>query len=250
MDGLYTQFGGFVEHETIGSGILVADDAVEDSVLDGILDIAHGARRREAEGLHDFLAIDGRLEVAHTVLLLDVHQFAFYQVEILAEALHLVLVLARDVGLAQRHQVVDIVARVKEQPPHGAVGHLVLDQGDGTHVQAHEFFHIFHVLVERQAHLGKNLGHHLLADEVVVVECPSQLRVPALGARLAHIMQQGSPPQPHVVAGVGDVVEHLQRVHEVVLVSAAIDGFHALEGCQLGEDERQQSALVQQHPAA
>ena len=72
--------------------------------------------------------------MASLVFLLDVNEFTFYQVKVLAEALHLVLVLAGDVGLAQGHQVVDVVTRVKQQSAYGAIGHLVLDQGDGAHV--------------------------------------------------------------------------------------------------------------------
>ena len=190
------------------------------------------------------------MEIAHTVFLLDIHQFLLHQVEVFAETLHLVLVLARDVGFAQRHQVVNVITRIKQQTAHGAVGHLVLNQGNGAHVQPDQLLHIFHVLVERQAHLGKDLGHHFLAHEIMVMERPAQLRVPAFGACLAHIMQQCGPTEPYVITDSSHVVKHLQGVHEIVLMAAAVHGLDALERCQLGENERQQSALFQQHPAA
>ena len=46
---------------------------------------------------------------------------------------------------------------------------------------------------------------------------------------------------------VADVVEHLQRVVEVVLVGSSVAHLHALEGCQFGEYERQQTASAQLH---
>ena len=163
--------------------------------------------------------------------------------------MHLVLVLAGDVGLAQGHQVIDVVSGIKEEATHGTVGHLVLNKGDGTHVQAHEFLHIFHVVVERQTHLGENLRYHPLANEIVVMECPALLRIPTLGPGLAHIVQQRGPTQPHVIAGCSNIVKHLKGVHEIIFVAASVDGLNAFECCQLRENQWQQSTLVQQEPA-
>ena len=250
VNGGNAEFLRFVKHEAVGRCVVIGDLSVEDGILDGIFDITHGTRGVKAEGYHDFLTVNRRLEIANPVFLLNVNQFLLHQVKILAEALHLVLVLAGDVCLAQGHQVINVVTGIKEQTPHSTVSHFVLDKSNRTHVQSHKFFHIFHVLIERQAHLGENLGNHLLADKVVVVKSPSQLRVPTLGAGLAHIMQYRSPPQPDIIAGRCHIVQHLECVHKVILVPAAIDRFNALERCQFGKYERQQTALFQQYPSA
>ena len=47
----------------------------------------------------------------------------------------------------------------------------------------------------------------------------------------------------------GYVVQYLQRVVEDILVSASLFHLHAFEGSQFGEDEWQQSGLVEQDPA-
>ena len=110
----------------------------------------------------------------------------------------------------------------------------------------------------------------------MVVERPALNRVPALGLRLADVVQQRSPTQPdtfdtcclrsllcrqatplHFGRGLGEgllstdhVRQHLQRVPEVILVRAPVHCFYTLQRIQFRKDDFQQSALEQQLPSA
>ena len=194
--GLEPHLGRLVEHEGPGCLIFVGDNPVEDSVLDCLLDDTNRLRGGQVENTHDFLARDRRLEVAHPVLFLYVGQFLTYQLEVVEETAYLFRILAGDIGLAQLHQVVDVVASLEEQASDSRVGHLVVREGDRAHMKAYHFLHIFHLLVHGQFHPPENTGDHLFADEVVVVESPAQSRIKALGCRFGDVVQQGAPTQP------------------------------------------------------
>ena len=64
---------------------------------------------------------------------------------------HLVLVFAGDVGLAEGHEVVDVVAGIEKEASDGRVGDFVFGQDDGAEVEEDQFLDIFHVAVEGQA---------------------------------------------------------------------------------------------------
>jgi hypothetical protein len=96
--------------ESLGGIVFVGYYAVEDGVLDGRLEDADVAARRESEKRHYLIAGDGWLEVAYAVALLEVNKFLAYELEVVEEALLALLVAARDVGLAEQHEVVDVVA--------------------------------------------------------------------------------------------------------------------------------------------
>ena len=83
----------------------------------------------------------------------------------------------------------------------------------------------------------------------MAVERPADARFETLSARLAHVVQQGGPAQPELVACGGDIVKHLQRVQEIVLMAAAFDRLDALECVKRGQDIRQQAALIHQQEA-
>ena len=112
-------------------------------------------------------------------------------------------------------------------------------------MEFHHFLDVFHLLVLGQFHTFKYGGNHLHAHVVVVIEGPSVLRLPFFGTRLAYIMQQSGPTEPELIAVAGHVVKDLKRMKEHILVTAAIDGLNALQGCEFREYEFQQSASVQ-----
>ena len=79
----------------------------------------------------------------------------------------------------------------------------------------------------------------------MVVECPSGTRFPAFGRWFGYIVQKGCPAQPEVIGLFADIIEHFERMVEVVLMRPAITGFNALQGNQFREDELQQARTVQ-----
>ena len=130
-------------------------------------------------------------------------------------------------------------------------------------MELHELLHILHLAVQRQFHPPEHLRHHPGPDVVVVVESPAQLIVPALALGLADVVEEGCPAQPDIglerrllgillllllvasLFGPCHVLQHLQRVVEVVLVCPAVARLHEVEGRQFGNDEAQQSAALQ-----
>ena len=149
----------------------------------------------QSEHLHNLVAVDDGLQQPFVVLLHKVGQLLAHHTEVLEEHFLLHLVLAGDVRLAERHQVVDVVARIVQQTAHGRVGHLAVGNHLWSHVQVNQLLHIFHLGTQRQFQPAEDVGHHFRANEVMVVECPSRTRLPAFRLRLAYVVQQGSPTQ-------------------------------------------------------
>ena len=161
--------------------------------------------------------LDENLCLAHYKL-----DFVFnYTAGLTEEALLALFVLAGDVGFAEEHEVVYVIACLKEEAADGAVGDLVIGDGDGAHVQRHQLLHILHPLVHRQLQAPENLRHHLLTDIVVVVKGPSELCIPSLGLGLANIVEESCPAEPEAVVcslcavsaeRADDVGQHFQRM--------------------------------------
>ena len=107
-------FGGFFQYIFERGIVLVGYYSVEYGVLYRGLQLAHQGARLEREDAHYLLAIDGGLEIAYSVFLLYVFELLSHGLEVLQEFFLAHFVLRGDVGLAQLHQVVDVVAGVEE----------------------------------------------------------------------------------------------------------------------------------------
>ena len=78
------------------------------------------------------------------------------------------------------------------------------------------------------------------------MERPAGRVVIGLGRRLGDVMQHGGPAQPQVIAAACNIVEHLERVFEIVLVGMAVAALDALQPAQFGEYQFEQARSVQQ----
>ena len=192
--------------------------------------------------MHDFLARDGVGPGAIVVAGLQVGQFLAHELEVVEELALALGVFAGDVGFAEEHEVVDVGACLEEETADGGVCDLVVGYGYGAHVEGDEFFYVVEAVVEGELHAAEDGGYHLLADVVVVLEGPPGDGVPALGAWLADVVEEGCPAEPEVAVVVGgDVVEDFEGVVEVVLVGAAVAHLYAFEGGELGEDDGEET---------
>ncbi len=189
---------------------------------------------RQAEHSHNIVAVECRTKGALGVQGVDFGKFALDNIEVVKEALFFLDILGCDVGTCQYHQRVQVVFGVVDESTYGAVRHFVFHQRNGTHVQVHEAFDAAHFGSHRQFEPRKYARHHLGTYEIVVVECPSHLRVVALGQRLGDVVQQRRPSHPEVVGGGGYVVQHFECVVEVVFVSAPVDHLYAHQSFQFG----------------
>ena len=63
----------------------------------------------------------------------------------------------------------------------------------------------------------------------MIAESPSVQRVPTLGGSLSHIVHYGGPTQPKIVGFSGNIVEHLERMIEIILVGKLSARFHNVE---------------------
>ena len=111
-----------------------------------------------------------------------------------------------------------------------------------------ELLDIVHIFRLRHLQVGEDALDHLGAYIFVAVEGPAEPRLKALGAGLAHVVEQGGPAKPELVGGGGHVVEHLQRMAEIVFVPASLHRLDPLEGIELGQHGGQQAAFVHQQP--
>ena len=94
--------------------MFVGDDTIEDGIFYSGLKNTDFAARRQMEIFHNFFTANGRLEIADAVTLLQIHKFLTHELEVIEKALLTLLVLAGDVSLTQQHQVVNIIACLKE----------------------------------------------------------------------------------------------------------------------------------------
>jgi hypothetical protein len=76
-----------------------------------------------------------------------------------------------------------------------------------------------HLFVEGQLEPGEDLGDHAGAHDLVAVEGPALALFELFGGRLADVVQDGGPAQPEVVGMGTDIIEDLQGVVEIVLMS-------------------------------
>ncbi|OPZ46958.1 MAG: hypothetical protein BWY95_01637 [Bacteroidetes bacterium ADurb.BinA104] len=157
----------------------------------------------------------------------------------------LLFVLGCDIGLAQGHQIIYVITRIEQKAAYSRIGNLIIDNGHGAHMKVHQFLHISHLLVLGQFHTLENTRHHLLSYIIVVMESPAVSGLPPLGSGFAYIVQQRSPAQPKIIALAGNIVQHLKRMQEDILMAASVHCLHTLQSGQLGKDQFQQPAPVQ-----
>ena len=81
------------------------------------------------------------------------------------------------------------------------------------------------------------------------MERPALRGVPALALGLAYVVHQRGPPEPQAGPAPAHVVEHLERVVEVVLVGLVAAPLHHVERGQLGHHHLQQPGAVQVYEA-
>ncbi len=202
------------------------------------------------EHLHNLIAVDAWLKESLVVLFLKVGKFFAHHTEVFEKTLLAHLVLARYVGLTERHQIVDVVTGVTHQTAHGTVGHHLVGYHDGAHVQIDQTLHVLHLGIERQHETAEHRRHHFCTYYIMIMERPSRDGVPPLGTCLANIVHQRGPTQPQVVGTPAHIVEHFESMVEIVLVTTVVAHLHYVERCQFGQDKIEQSAALQINKAA
>lgn len=259
---------GFLEHEGAGGFVFVGDDAIEDGIFDGGLEDADFTAWGEVEGGHDLLTHDGGLEIADTITLFEFDHLLADEFVVGAITADFLLVFGGDVGIAKEHEVVDIVACLKEKAADSGIGDGVFDKGDGAHVEVDEFLNVGHLLVLGELHAGEELGNHALPEIIMIVERPADAGLPFLGTGLAYVVEEGGPAEPKdmieevflgevgrgglVLAGEGiggDGIENLEGVVEDIFVAATVFRFDTFEGGKFGEDELEEACFVEEFPA-
>ena len=193
------------------------------------------------EHRHNLIAVNDRLQQSFVVLLLQVDEFLAHHSEVFEEHLLSSLVLAGDIGLAESHQVVDIITCITEQSTNGTVSHLFVGNDDWTHMQLHQFLHILHLRIQREGQSTEDLGHHLRTDMVMVMEGPADAVLPPLRLGLPHIVHQCCPSQPQRVGVFDDVLQHFERMVEIILMCPSVFLFYDIEGRELRQDHLQES---------
>ena len=104
---------GAFHHKIKGGQGFVFGFAVKYGVFECTLQRTNFAARGQGEQSHDFVACNGRLEIAYAVFLFDVDELLAHDFEVLQKVLFALLILAGDVGFAQQHEVLNVVASLK-----------------------------------------------------------------------------------------------------------------------------------------
>ncbi len=154
-----------------------------------------------------------------------------------------------DVGAAEKHQIVDVVAGIGDKAAHCRVSDGLLDQSDGSHVELDHLGDVAHRLALRHAKRFEDARYHFGSDKIVVMECPACSVVPVLGHGFGYVVEQGRPTEPEFIGGGSHVVEHLHGVVEVVFMPASLYNLHSFHRGELRQDVLEQSRSVEQPPA-
>ena len=151
------------------------------------------------EYLHNLITIDAWLEKSLVITFLQINQFLAHHLEIIQKALLAHLVLAGDISLAERHQVVDVIAGIIQQAANGTVGNLLISNHNRTHVEFYQFLHILHLRIHRKFHTAEDTRNHLCTYYIMTVKCPADIVVPALALRFTDVVEESSPAEPEVI---------------------------------------------------
>ena len=188
------------------------------------------------------------------------------------QARHFPRILRRDVRITKKHQVIDVVACIEKQTTHSRVSHLISHKGNRPEMQADKLLYVFHLLVQRHLQALEYLRYPPRSHHFMSMEGPPQSRVISLGGRLCYIMQESRPAKPHIRLGTDlghlltvfedivfqtslcnglhfcccDIVQDLERVGEILLMSLSLNGFHTFKLDQLRQYALQKSSLFQQ----
>ena len=100
-----------------------------------------------------------------------------------------------DVGVAEEHEVVDVVAGLEEEAAHSAVGDHLFGQHYGAHVQHDQLLHVAHLFAQGQAQALEDALHHVRPAGLVAVERPALAGIVAFDSGFAHVVQQGGPAE-------------------------------------------------------
>src|SRR6185437_14924030 len=104
----------------------------------------------------------------------------------------------------------------------------------------------FHLLVERQLQTGKDLRDHTATDDLMAMEGPAMVLLEFFRGRLTDVVQNSGPAQPEIVRITADIIQHLQGMIKIILVSHAVDVFGSRQIDHLGKDDLQQPAPVKE----
>ena len=114
-----------LEHEGIGLFMVIFYFTVEDCFLDVILDHTNRFGRGYAESLHYFFTGNRGLEIPDGIFLLQIRDLLPYDPEIFHMPPDGLLVLGRDVGLTQQHQVIQVISGIENKPPDGRIAYSI-----------------------------------------------------------------------------------------------------------------------------
>ena len=229
--------------------MFVGDVSLQNRLPDRFLDYADNHRFSDAQRLHDLASVHGRAKMTKAILFLDLLHFILDVIERGEIATYTLWVLRRDVRPNQRHQILDIVPRLKEEPPYGGIGDFLVHKGHGPVMQPDEFLYILYRIAGGKPELFEDAGNHSRTDLLMPVKGPSGGTRQSFGARLADVVQKRRPAQIARLLAAPlrrhrrEVIEDLQRMEEIVFVAMPVHGFDALQRRELRQNMLQQAGI-------
>ena len=141
------------------------------------------------EHFHYLRAVNYWLQRASPIFHTNGFQFLANKTEIFKKLLFALMIFARDISFAQQHEILNIVTGIIHQSPHCAIGHFLVGNNNGTHVQVNQFLHIFHFMIHGQFQPAEDDWYHFGSQIVVVMKCPAQYWVPTFRLWFPDIMK-------------------------------------------------------------
>src|SRR5699024_7182991 len=182
---------------------------------------------------------------AQPVLFFDLPNLLLNIIKVAIILLHLVIVLAGDIGAAQLHQVIDILTGLINKTANSAVGYFIRNKGNGTQMQANQLTYVAHPFVERQPQPTEDPLYPLGPDSIMAVEGPTRTRHKFLRNGLGNIVHDGRPAQPETTARLGHTIQYFKRVPETIFMAHTSHFFNTVQLYHLGKKVMQQSCFKQ-----
>ena len=123
---------------------------------------------------------------------------------------------------SEQHEVVDVLAGIKEQSSYSRVSYIFFGKTYRPQVKFYQLSHKLHFFILRQFQLSENFRHHSSTHNLMTMKGPAMSGFEFLGSRFCDVVQQCGPAQPKVFRNAGDVVQHLQGVIKIILMPMAV----------------------------
>src|SRR5437868_3154783 len=122
---------------------------------------------------------------------------------------------------------------------------MVHGQHNGTKVELDQLLYELHFLIQRKLEMAEDVLYHSCTFIFMTMKSPAALLIKTFCLGFRNVVQDSSPPEPEVIRRFCHIIQNLERVVKIILVSLAFFYFHSVQQAQLRKNNLQQSGVEQ-----